>query len=61
MSDYQEVITRILISRLLVEYWNATQDAIADFITGEIDADQLQEIIIDLDEYYTNKIIKERP
>ena len=61
MSDYQEVITRILISRLLVEYWNATQDAIADFITGEIDADQLQETIIELDEYYTSKIIKERP
>ncbi len=61
MSDYQEVITRILISRLLVEYWNATQDAIADFITGEIDADQLQEAIIELDEYYTSKIIKERP
>lgn len=53
-----EMITKILISRLLVEYWNETQDAIADFMTGEINGDQLQEIIIETDEYYTKLIME---
>ncbi len=56
----KEIITKILISRLLADYWNATQDALSDFMTGHITPEELQEVIIELDEHYTELIIKEK-
>lgn len=59
MFDQDQIVTKILIGRILADYWNATQDALSDFMTGHIEADELQEVISELDEYYTNKIIIE--
>lgn len=54
-----KVILQTIVQRLLREYYNEIQDALASWMNGDIDVDQLEDILVELDDEYSALIVDE--
>ena len=59
MSELRQELNHAITEKLLRQYFNDVQEIIAMLMFDEIDADELEERLLDLDYVYANKILRE--
>lgn len=59
MSELRHEVNHAITEKLLREYFTDVQEIIAMLMFDEIDADELEERLLDLDYVYANKILRE--
>lgn len=59
MSELKHEVNHALTEKLLREYFTDVQEVIALLMFDEIDADELEDRLLDLDYVYANRILRE--
>lgn len=59
MTELRHEINHALVEKLLRQYFNDVQEIIAMLMFDEIDADELEERLLDLDYVYANRVLRE--
>lgn len=59
MSELRHEVNHAITEKLLREYFTDVQEIIGMLMFDEIDADELEERLLDLDYVYANKILRE--
>lgn len=59
MSELKHEVNHAITEKLLRQYFTDVQDIIAMLMFDEIDADELEDRLLDLDYVYANKILRE--
>lgn len=59
MSELKHEVNHAITEKLLRQYFNDVQEIIAMLMFDEIDADELEDRLLDLDYVYANKILRE--
>lgn len=59
MSELRQELNHALAEKLLRQYFTDAQEIIGMLMLDEIDADELEERLLDLDYVYANKILRE--